>query len=255
MCPNMRSLLVLLHIAGVVSAVGQEASVYVETVDLSRGLAANLGEMVFGISLSGVYHTSVHVFDMEFWFHFDGLNMRRSKIARAVESSSNITTISESLGKFTEVAEQGRTSKTHKEVMLWFEGAEVQKTFQAEAYNIWTHNCNDFTGRLLSFLGVPPLPRSVMDVPSQILATTQGARLQPTIERAIDLMRKSRRDGTSAGDSSAVDEFLDSLASEPGPVAFMVKPIVKMMRKIALQHDRDRRRRRRPAAARRRRRG
>ena len=122
--------------------------------------------------------------------------------------------------------------------------AEVQKTFEAEAYNIWTHNCNDFSARLLSFLGVPSLPRSVMDVPSQILATTQGARLQSTIERAIDLLRKSRRDGTAAGDSNEVDEFLDSLASDPEPMAFMVKPIVKMMRKIALRHDRDPRRRR-----------
>jgi hypothetical protein len=245
-----RSLLVLIHIVGVVFVVGQEAPVYVETVDLSRGLIAKLGPMFFKIPLSGVYHTSVHVFDTEFWFQFDGPSMRRSKIGQRMESSGNITAISESKGKFTEVAEQGRTSKTHKEVMLWFKSAEVQQTFQAEAYDIWKHNCNDFTTRLLSFLGVPPLPRSVMDVPSQILATTKGARLQPTFERVIDLMRKSRKNGKAAGDSSDVDEFLDSLASESEPVAFMVKPIVKMMRKIALRLDR---RHRRPAATTRRR--
>ena len=265
----MRRLLFLFHIVGVVSTVTDslrakrgETPVYVETVDLSRGLAASGGAMVFGIPLSGIYHTSVHVFDMELWFHFDGQNMRRSKIARALESSSNITEFSESLGKFTEVAQHGGTSRSKHEVMLWL--TTVQKTFYDNSYNIWTHNCNDFTSSLLSFLRAAPLSQTVMDVPSQILATTQGALLKPTIERAIDLMRKSRndvlrgRDGATARDDSVVDEFLDSLANEPGPVAFIVRPIVKMMRKVTLQNEQGtaygayaaERRRRRAAAAR-----
>ena len=241
----LRLLLYLLSAALLVPASASSSSsssssssvVLVETTDLSRGLAASLSEAVFGIQVDGIFHTSVHLHGSEYWFHFDGLHSRRSSFSSAAAAlARGSTNLTEALArpppKFHEVSDHGRTLRTPEELEAWFKSKAVRKSFGGDDYDIWSHNCNDFSSALLTFLGAAPLPSRVLDVPSRVLATQQGAALRPTITHAIDLMRKSSENGGGGQDASVVDEFLEQLANEPGPVGFIVRPIVKMMRRI-----------------------
>ncbi|GFR40054.1 hypothetical protein Agub_g592 [Astrephomene gubernaculifera] len=143
---------------------GEKVLLYV--YDLTNGLARSLSPMLLGTQIEAVYHTSVVVGGVEYFF---GGGVQRC-IAGQTPFGPPMRTV-----------ELGETQipKDVREEML----ADLSVRFTPQAYNLITNNCNHFSNAWAELLTGNPIPEQYPQQAQQILQSPMGQMLLPMMEQ------------------------------------------------------------------------
>ncbi|EFA77984.1 hypothetical protein PPL_08629 [Heterostelium album PN500] len=105
--------------------------------DLSRGLATNFLKQN-GVDLQGLYHTSIAVFNKEYFF---GQGVKSAEAGKTEYGSENLS----------EKIVLGRTKKTEEEFTQFLNGLSASK-YPVGSHDAFENNCNHFCNDLTQYL-------------------------------------------------------------------------------------------------------
>ncbi|KAB2581078.1 Desumoylating isopeptidase 1 [Lasiodiplodia theobromae] len=143
-----------------------EVQLYV--YDLSKGLARQLSRQFLGIQIDAVYHTSIVVGGIEYFY------------GAGVQSCYPGTTHH---GAPEEVIKLGSTSLPMDVILEYLES--LKQVYTPEAYDLFAHNCNNFSNDFAMFLVGKGIPDHITSLPQQVLNTPFGQMLRPQIDAAM----------------------------------------------------------------------
>ncbi|KAL2760542.1 hypothetical protein ACRALDRAFT_1073650 [Sodiomyces alcalophilus JCM 7366] len=67
----------------------------------------------------------------------------------------------------------------------------LRPIFTAERYDLWTHNCNNFTDSFVKFLVGKGIPDHIINMPRAVLDSPMGRMLMPQLNQTINATRRS----------------------------------------------------------------
>ncbi|XP_054920279.2 desumoylating isopeptidase 1-like [Dermacentor andersoni] len=152
---------------------GFEVQLYV--YDLSKGLAKELSPALLGKELPGVWHTSIVVRGMEYFFGSTGIDSCPAG-QTALQEPDKVVSL-------------GRTELPH-DVFLDYMWQLGEYSYKASTYDLFRHNCNNFSQHVAVFLTGNSIPREIVELPDDFLSTPLGRTLVPLFERlaiAVDM--------------------------------------------------------------------
>lgn len=130
------------------------SKVIVRVYDLSRGQAKIMSQQLLGISLDGIWHSTVEVHNKEIFFS--------SEITHTMPGDTFY-------GKPVHVHEYGISERTESEVEAKIN--ELKQKYNKYTYNLLQNNCNHFADELCLFLLNRNLPKYIMEVHEIVLQT------------------------------------------------------------------------------------
>ncbi|KAL3216493.1 hypothetical protein MRX96_033042 [Rhipicephalus microplus] len=136
---------------------GFEVLLYV--YDLSKGLAKKLSPALLGKELPGVWHTSIVVRGTEYFFGSTGIDS-----CPAGKTTLQIPD---------QVISLGRTELPH-DVFLEYIDELGKSTYKGSTYNLFRHNCNNFSQDVAMFLTGKSIPREILELPGRLPAHADG---------------------------------------------------------------------------------
>ncbi|KAF2703509.1 DUF862-domain-containing protein [Pleomassaria siparia CBS 279.74] len=136
--------------------------------DLSKGLARTMSMQFLGRQIDAVYHTSLV---------FDGIEYLYGQGVQTCAAGSTHH------GKPMEVVPMGRTDLPMEIILEYLES--LKEVYTAEAYDLFTHNCNNFTNDFAMFLVGNGIPAHITSLPQTVLDTPFGQMLRPQIDAAM----------------------------------------------------------------------
>jgi len=145
---------------------GFKVQVYI--YDLTQGMARSLGPALLGRPLEGVWHTAIVVYGKEYFFGGSG-----------IQWCSPGTTV---MGQPLKVEELGETQIT-EELFADYLRNQSNDRFRGERYDLFHHNCNNFSHETAQFLVGRGIPQHIVDLPGEILATPMGQMLAPMLQQ------------------------------------------------------------------------
>ncbi|KAL1479232.1 hypothetical protein MTO96_052026 [Rhipicephalus appendiculatus] len=161
---------------------GFEVLLYV--YDLSKGLAKKLSPALLGKELPGVWHTSIVVRGTEYYFGSTG-----------IDSCPAGTTTLQNPDR---VVSLGRTELPH-DVFLEYIRDLGKSAYKGSTYNLFRHNCNNFSQDVAMFLTGKSIPREILELPDEFLRTPMGNTLVPLFERLAINVDKAPGQGSPEG--------------------------------------------------------
>ena len=196
--------------------------------DLSRGMARTLGPSLGLPNLDGVWHTAIVVHDTEIFFGGSG-----------IEHCLPGTTM---LGRPMETKNLGSTSISMENLTNYLRQIG-QSEFHGSRYDLFKHNCNNFSSALTKFLGVNDIPQHILDLPDQVLASPVAALLRPIMEQATpDGQGTPFGDGTTPPTTTGANDSTDSSQHFPPKEYSLIKvpiDVDKVMSKIISFNDKS----------------
>ena len=135
--------------------------------DLSQGMARSLGPALGLHDLEGVWHTAVVVHGKEIFFGGTG-----------IEHCHPGGTM---LGQPMEQKSLGNTN-IDMATLTDYLRTIGQSDFHGNRYDLFTHNCNNFSSTLTKFLSVQDIPQHILDLPNKVMASPIASMLRPIIE-------------------------------------------------------------------------
>lgn len=157
----------------------QGSEVVLHVYDLSQGLAAQLSRALTGRQIDGIWHTGVVVNGVEYYW---GGELLAEPAGRT------------QYGRPVRVVPLGRTHIPDEMIREFVDG--VRPRYNPSTYSLLSHNCNNFSDELASFLTGHGIPKDIVGLPDEVLATPFGAMVRPFIEQ-MERQQKSMY-GTSA---------------------------------------------------------
>jgi hypothetical protein len=151
--------------------------------DLSRGMAATMSQQILGRQIDYVPHTGIVVGAglagaKEYFFGGGIQALPPSEVVRAFGLSP------------VQVLPLGTTTKTLPEFHAWI--ASVRHRFTEQTYDLFRHNCNNFSDEAARFLlGGAGIPRDIIDLPRQVLETPIGQMIAPMLSNQMNTMNSS----------------------------------------------------------------
>lgn len=142
--------------------------------DLSLGMAAQLSPLLLGKRIDGVWHTSIVVYSREYFFGSHG-----------IESCNPGGT---ALGGPKEVKYLGDTQVPYSVFIEYISGLS-HSTYSANSYQLFSHNCNNFTEEIAQFLCGVSIPKYILDLPNEVLSSN----LSGAISALVGQLEKSAR--------------------------------------------------------------
>ncbi|CAL3966620.1 hypothetical protein PZA11_003214 [Diplocarpon coronariae] len=155
-----------------------QVSLYV--YDLSNGLARQISSALLGTQIDAVYHTAIVMEGVE--YVYDG-GIRTAEPGRT------------HLGKPMQILDLGTTNLPMDVIMEYLDS--LREIFTEEAYDLWSHNCNNFTNDFATFLLGQGIPEHITNLPQAVLDTPMGRVLQPQINEMV--RRKQGQNGGLLG--------------------------------------------------------
>ncbi|KAH6942991.1 hypothetical protein HPB50_013437 [Hyalomma asiaticum] len=156
--------------------------------DLSKGLAKTLSPMLIGKQLPGIWHTSIVAYGREYFFGSMG-----------IESCGVGETI---LKEPDQILSLGRTELPYS-LFLEYIFALGESSYKPHTYDLFRHNCNNFTQEVAVFLTGKSIPQEILDLPDEFLSTPLGGTLQTYFEN-LSLRGETAR-GLSFGGGAPTD--------------------------------------------------
>ncbi|KAI9646898.1 hypothetical protein NHQ30_004898 [Ciborinia camelliae] len=138
--------------------------------DLSKGVARNFSAAFMGVQIDAVYHTAVV---------FGGIEYTYDGGVKTVKPGCT------HLGKPMQVLELGKTDLPMDVILEYLESLKAIYTF--EAYDLWKHNCNNFSNDFSTFLVGHGIPEYITGLPETILNTPFGRMIQPHFNDYVTL--------------------------------------------------------------------
>ena len=102
--------------------------------------------------------------------------------------SQSIAQVEAGMGrKPNKIERLGTTTKTEAEIQAFLRSVSGQWT--ASNYDLWTHNCNNFSECVVNFLCDKSIPKWILDFPTEILQTPLGQMLAPMLGTQQDALK------------------------------------------------------------------
>ncbi|OQE32773.1 hypothetical protein PENFLA_c001G08608 [Penicillium flavigenum] len=159
-----------------------DVSLYV--YDLSKGLARMYSLALTGTQMDAIYHTSIVLNGIEYYFG--------QGIQTAVPGSTHH-------GQPMEIVKLGSTALPN-EVIEEYLGS-LATIYTPESYDLFLHNCNNFTQDLAMFLVGKSIPEHIINLPRTFLETPFGQMMKPQIEMALKGVTQGTGTGPAPGPS------------------------------------------------------
>ncbi|KAJ5479513.1 hypothetical protein N7530_005022 [Penicillium desertorum] len=159
-----------------------DVSLYV--YDLSKGLARMYFLALTGTQMDAIYHTSIVLNGIEYYFG--------QGIQTAAPGSTHH-------GRPMEIVKLGSTELPN-EVIEEYLGS-LATIYTPESYDLFLHNCNNFTQDLSMFLVGKSIPEHIINLPRTFLETPFGQMMKPQIERALKGVTQGTGTGPAPGPS------------------------------------------------------
>ncbi|KAM0256369.1 hypothetical protein ACHAQJ_005020 [Trichoderma viride] len=148
--------------------------VHLLVYDLSRGLARQMSLGLLGFQLDAIYHTSIELQGRE--YVYDG------GIIAIVPGTSH-------LGQPLERLHLGKTDLPMDVIGDYLES--IRSIFTIEAYDLFRHNCNNFTDAFSNFLLGKGIPSHISQMPQAVLESPFGRMLMPQLTQGINASRQN----------------------------------------------------------------
>lgn len=136
--------------------------------DLSRGMARSMSQSFLGIQIDAVYHTAL-VFDNREYFFGQGVQMCYPGTTHH--------------GRPMEIIPLGKTHLPMDTVLEYLES--LKEVYTPESYDLFAHNCNNFTHDFAMFLLGTGIPAHITNLPRRVLDTPFGAMLKSQIDQSM----------------------------------------------------------------------
>lgn len=201
--------------------------------DLSKGMAATLSPMLLGKKIDGIWHTSIVVYNREYFFGSHG-----------VESCNPFAT---ALGRPLKIEKLADTQVPYTVFIDYLNGLS-ETTFAGSTYNLLTHNCNHFSEEIAQFLCGASIPKYILDLPNEVLNSSLG----PAITAIASQLEKSARPIAEEHDSptnhkepSPDFEQLNTQIDEARYNSFLLEQRRKTLKEKLAKKERKREKKRR----------
>lgn len=143
-----------------------EVQLYV--YDLTRGMARQMSQQFLGIQIDAVYHTAV-VFNNTEYFFGAGVQSCRPGATHH--------------GQPMEIVPMGKTELPLDTVLDYLDS--LKQIYTAESYDLFAHNCNNFSADFCQFLVGKSIPDHITSLPKRVLDTPFGQMLRPQIDASM----------------------------------------------------------------------
>ncbi|XXH00771.1 hypothetical protein Hte_007122 [Hypoxylon texense] len=151
--------------------------VHLLVYDLSNGLARQMSRNLLGFQLDAIYHTSIELGGIE--YVYDG------GINKIQPGTSH-------LGKPLQRLPLGKTELPMEVINEYLQS--LAEIYTPEAYDLFRHNCNNFSNDFCTFLVGNGIPEHISNMPQAVLDSPFGRMLQPHITQMVE-QRKVQRGG------------------------------------------------------------
>lgn len=121
-----------------------------------------------GIQIDAVYHTSIVLNGIEYYFG-QGVQTCRAGATHH--------------GKPMEVIKLGQTALPMEVILEYLES--LKTIYTPESYDLFMHNCNNFSNDFAMFLVGKGIPSHITSLPETVLSTPFGQMLRPQIDAAM----------------------------------------------------------------------
>ncbi|PUU81465.1 PPPDE putative peptidase domain-domain-containing protein [Tuber borchii] len=145
-----------------------ERLVQLYVYDLSQGMAREMSLGLLGVQIDAVYHTSIVVGGKEYYY---GHGIQYSQPGKTHH------------GNPMEVEPLGVTALPDDVILGYLDS--LKSIYSPEAYDLFVHNCNNFTNDVAQFLCGRGIPAHITSLPQTVLNTPFGQMLRPMLDRAI----------------------------------------------------------------------
>ena len=142
--------------------------------DLSQGMARQYSQMLTGIQIDAIYHTAIVFNNIEYFFG--------QGIHRKVPGSTHH-------GRPMKVVHMGKTDLPIDVVEEYVESLEA--IYTPESYDLFLHNCNNFSQDLSMFLVGKSIPDEIKDLPETFLRTPMGQMLRSQLDQSMRTMTQA----------------------------------------------------------------
>ncbi|OAR00378.1 hypothetical protein LLEC1_01003 [Akanthomyces lecanii] len=146
--------------------------VHLLVYDLTNGLAKEMSLGILGFQLDAIYHTSIELCGRE--FVYDG------GILEINPGSSH-------LGRPMQRLRLGLTMLPMDVIRDYL--TSVRSIYTAEKYDLFKHNCNNFTDSFANFLLGKGIPEHITSMPQAVLDSPMGRMLLPRFTRGMNASR------------------------------------------------------------------
>ncbi|KAJ5101964.1 hypothetical protein NUU61_004186 [Penicillium alfredii] len=153
--------------------------------DLSKGLARMYSLPLTGTQMDAIYHTSIVLDGVEYYFG--------QGIQTAAPGSTHH-------GQPMEVVHLGSTELPADVIEEYL--SSLAGIYTPESYDLFLHNCNNFTQDLSMFLVGKGIPDNIRNLPRTFLETPFGKMMKPQIENALRGVTQGTGPGTVPGPSA-----------------------------------------------------
>ncbi|XP_044253467.1 uncharacterized protein LOC123004330 [Tribolium madens] len=197
--------------------------------DLSKGMAAALSPMLINKKIDGIWHTSIVVYGREYFFGSHGV------------SSCNPGTTA--LGQPLRVKTLGETQVPYSVFIDYINGLS-ESTWAGSTYDLFHHNCNNFSEEIAQFLCGCSIPKYILDLPNEVLSSSLG----PAIPLLVAQLEKSARpiaeEQERARENSPDLEQLNSQIEEVRYRSFLLEQRRKTIKEKLAKKDRKKEKKR-----------
>mmetsp|Transcript_74081 Transcript_74081/g.130975 ORF Transcript_74081/g.130975 Transcript_74081/m.130975 type:complete len:673 (-) Transcript_74081:115-2133(-) len=159
----------------------QKEVVSLALYDLSDGLAKTLSPYLLGKTLDGLWHSSIIVFGIEYFFGGD--------VCRCLPGQTKF-------GKPTKMISLGNTLRTPTELQSFLD-RRTRSDFTRQSYDVLHHNCNNFSDSVSQYLVGRRIPEEVLRLPDAALQAP--AMLKPLLNGWLSRAEAQARSGRNAG--------------------------------------------------------
>ena len=128
-----------------------QSNVYLRVYDLSHGMAKVFSKSLLGMEVEGVWHTSIEVFENEYFFHG---TLRLEKVGVS------------SFGQLVDRVDLGQTDCTKESFEEFFHSCS--SAWNERTYDVFENNCNNFTNWLSNFLVNKNIPDYILLLPQKV---------------------------------------------------------------------------------------
>lgn len=151
--------------------------VHLLVYDLSGGLARQFSMGMLGFQLDAIYHTSIELEGVEYVYD-SGINTIRP-------GSSH-------LGQPLERILLGKTELPLEVIVEYLDS--LREIYTPQAYDLFRHNCNNFSNDFSTFLLGKGIPSHIANMPQAVLDSPFGRMLQPQLTQMVE-QRKAQQGG------------------------------------------------------------
>jgi thiol-disulfide isomerase/thioredoxin len=141
---------------------------YISVYQHKQGLARSMSRQFLGTQIDAVYHTSIVLENIEYYFG-QGVQTCRAGATHH--------------GQPMEKVKLGRTDLPIEVILEYLES--LKEVYTPESYDLFMHNCNNFSNDFAMFLVGKGIPGHITSLPETVLNTPFGQMLRPQIEAAM----------------------------------------------------------------------